>query len=106
MIRGISPVYGKRLAPAFGEAVFDVIEAQPERLQDVDGIGPNRAERIAQVARSEGHSGHHDIPALAWREHVALGTDLKSDLPIALPLAGAGRNKPGPRRIGRGAWHA
>ena len=33
MIRGIGPVYGKRLVQAFGEAVFDVIEAQPERLQ-------------------------------------------------------------------------
>ena len=46
MIRGIGPVYGKRLVRAFGEAVFDVIEAQPERLKDVDGIGPKRAERI------------------------------------------------------------
>ena len=46
MIRGIGPVYGKRLVRAFGEAVFDVIEAQPERLKEVDGIGPKRAERI------------------------------------------------------------
>jgi exodeoxyribonuclease V alpha subunit len=46
MIRGIGPVYGKRLVGAFGEAVFDVIEAQPERLRDVDGIGPKRAQKI------------------------------------------------------------
>ena len=46
MIRGIGPVYGKRLVQAFGEAVFDVIEEQPERLQKVEGIGPKRAERI------------------------------------------------------------
>ena len=46
MIRGIGPVYGKRLVRAFGEAVFDVIEEQPERLQKVEGIGPKRAERI------------------------------------------------------------
>ena len=46
MIRGIGPVYGKRLVRAFGEAVFDVIEGQPERLQQVEGIGPKRAERI------------------------------------------------------------
>ena len=31
---------------AFGEAVFDVIEQQPERLREIDGIGPKRAERI------------------------------------------------------------
>ena len=41
MIRGIGPIYAKRLVQAFGEAVFDVIEAQPERLRDVDGIGPS-----------------------------------------------------------------
>src|SRR5918999_3144218 len=46
MIRGIGPVYGKRLVRAFGEAVFDVIEAQPERLREVDGIGPKRAGKI------------------------------------------------------------
>ncbi|MDH3771673.1 MAG: ATP-dependent RecD-like DNA helicase, partial [Nitrospirota bacterium] len=46
MIRGIGPVYAKKLVRAFGEAVFDVIEENPDRLQDVDGIGPKRAERI------------------------------------------------------------
>ena len=46
MIRGIGPIYAKRLVQAFADAVFDVIEAQPERLRDVDGIGPKRAERI------------------------------------------------------------
>ena len=46
MIRGIGPIYGKRLVRAFGEAVFDVIEQQPERLREVEGIGPKRAERI------------------------------------------------------------
>jgi exodeoxyribonuclease V alpha subunit len=46
MIRGIGPIYARRLVQAFAEAVFDVIEAQPERLRDVAGIGPKRAERI------------------------------------------------------------
>ena len=46
MIRGIGPIYAKRLVRAFGEAVFDVIEEQPERLREVDGIGPKRAEKI------------------------------------------------------------
>jgi hypothetical protein len=31
MIRGIGPVYAKRLLRAFGEKVFDVIEAEPDR---------------------------------------------------------------------------
>ena len=46
MIRGIGPVYAKKLLRAFGEKVFDVIEAEPGRLRDVDGIGPVRANRI------------------------------------------------------------
>jgi exodeoxyribonuclease V alpha subunit len=47
MIRGIGPVYAKKLLRAFGEKVFDVIEAEPDRLREVDGIGPVRANRIA-----------------------------------------------------------
>src|SRR5213082_3190653 len=40
MIRGIGPVYAKKLVGAFGEKVFDTIEAEPERLRDVASIGP------------------------------------------------------------------
>jgi exodeoxyribonuclease V alpha subunit len=46
MIRGIGPVFAKKLLRAFGDKVFDVIEAEPGRLRDVDGIGPVRANRI------------------------------------------------------------
>jgi exodeoxyribonuclease V alpha subunit len=47
MIRGIGPVYAKKLVRIFGDKVFDVIEAQPDRLREVGGIGPVRAGRIA-----------------------------------------------------------
>jgi exodeoxyribonuclease V alpha subunit len=46
MIRGIGPIYAKKLVRAFGEAVFDVIQQEPDRLREVTGIGPKRAERI------------------------------------------------------------
>jgi exodeoxyribonuclease V alpha subunit len=46
MIRGIGPAYAKRLVRAFGEKVFDVIEATPDRLREVNGIGPARAASI------------------------------------------------------------
>jgi Holliday junction resolvasome RuvABC DNA-binding subunit len=46
MIWGIGPAYAKKLVRSFGEKVFDVIEATPERLREVDGIGPIRAARI------------------------------------------------------------
>src|SRR5256714_8623898 len=46
MIRGVGPVYAKKLVRAFGEKVFDVIESTPDRLREVDGIGPVRAASI------------------------------------------------------------
>jgi exodeoxyribonuclease V alpha subunit len=46
MIRGIGPVYANKLVRAFGEKVFDVIEAEPARLREVTGIGRVRANRI------------------------------------------------------------
>ena len=46
MIRGIGPVYAKKLVRIFGDKVFDVIEAQPDRLREVEGIGPVRVSRI------------------------------------------------------------
>jgi exodeoxyribonuclease V alpha subunit len=46
MIRGIGPVYAKKLVRGFGEAVFDIIEGAPERLREVGGIGAVRAQRI------------------------------------------------------------
>ena len=49
MIRGIGPVYAKKLVRAFGEKVFDTIEAEPDRLREVTGIGPVRAKRITDA---------------------------------------------------------
>ena len=49
MIRGIGPVYAKKMVKAFGEKVFDIIEAEPERLREVTGIGLVRAKRITDA---------------------------------------------------------
>jgi exodeoxyribonuclease V alpha subunit len=48
LIKGVGPHYARRLVEAFGESVFDVIEREPARLRDVEGIGPVRAARIAE----------------------------------------------------------
>ena len=42
----MGPVYAKKLVRAFGEKVFDIIETTPDRLREVDGIGPVRAASI------------------------------------------------------------
>src|SRR3984885_11919057 len=46
MIRGIGPIYAKRLVQGFGGAVLDFIGEQPDRLREVAGIGTKRAARI------------------------------------------------------------
>jgi exodeoxyribonuclease V alpha subunit len=46
MIRGVGPVYAKKLVRAFGDKVFDIIETTPDRLREVDGVGPVRAASI------------------------------------------------------------
>lgn len=53
MIRGIGPAFAKRLVKAFGERVFDVIEGDPERLLEVDGIGPGRLARITSAWKEQ-----------------------------------------------------
>jgi hypothetical protein len=49
MIRGIGPGYAKKMIKAFGEKVFDVIGAEPDRLREVTGIGAVRAKRITDA---------------------------------------------------------
>lgn len=46
LIRGIGPVYAKKLVDKFGENIFDVIEQSSARLQEVEGIGTGRRQQI------------------------------------------------------------
>ncbi len=62
MIPGIGPVYAKKLLRAFGDKVFDVIEAQPDRLQEVDGIGASGPHH-GRLGRAEGGPRDHGLPA-------------------------------------------
>ncbi len=47
MVRGIGPKLAERIVVAFGEATFEIIEASPEKLREVSGIGEFRAGKIA-----------------------------------------------------------
>jgi exodeoxyribonuclease V alpha subunit len=46
MVKGIGPIYARKLVAKFGEKIFDIIEQESARLEDVDGIGPKRRLRI------------------------------------------------------------
>jgi exodeoxyribonuclease V alpha subunit len=46
MVKGIGPVYAKKLVAKFGEQIFEIIETSSARLEELDGIGPKRRKRI------------------------------------------------------------
>ena len=78
MIRGIGPVYARRMVRLFGKDVFDIIEASPERLLEVEGIGPDaRGQDHVGLGRPEGHprdaEDRIDAGAAARRRGEAAG---------------------------------
>lgn len=46
LIRGIGPVYAKKLVEKFGESIFDIIEKTSARLEEIEGIGAGRRRQI------------------------------------------------------------
>ena len=46
LVKGIGPTYAKKLVQKFGERIFTIIEEYSARLEEVDGIGPERRRRI------------------------------------------------------------
>ena len=46
LIKGIGPVYAKKLVEKFGEAVFEIIDQESVRLEQVRGIGSERRRTI------------------------------------------------------------
>ena len=48
LIKGIGPVYAGKLVQHFGKEIFDVIERESARLQEVEGIGRTRRQLIKE----------------------------------------------------------
>jgi exodeoxyribonuclease V alpha subunit len=49
LIKGIGPVMSERIVKKFGLDTLNIIEKQPERLSEVDGIGPKRIAMITEA---------------------------------------------------------
>ena len=49
MVKGIGPVFAKRMVETFGADILSVIEQRSDELELVDGIGPKRRLRIKQA---------------------------------------------------------
>ena len=48
LIKGVGPKFAKRIVQKYGKDTLDIIEEDPDRLLDVEGIGKVRVERIKQ----------------------------------------------------------
>ncbi len=97
MIHGIGPSYAKRIVQAFGERTLEVLDRTPDRLRDVPGLGPRRAEAVAKAWGSQRAIGaimiflqsHGASPALATRIFKRFGPkalDLVARAPYRLAL--------------------
>ena len=53
LIKGIGPVYAKKLVQAFGMGVLDVIENRSAELERVDGIGKLRRQQIKESWKAQ-----------------------------------------------------
>jgi exodeoxyribonuclease V alpha subunit len=83
LIRGIGPVTAERIVQHFGPATIRVLDEEPERLQEVGGIGPKIAQRITE-SWNEHQSvrqvmmflqGHAISTGLAVKIHKAYGAN-------------------------------
>lgn len=48
LIKGVGPATAKLIVKYFGARALDVLESEPDRLVEVEGIGPKRAAMIAE----------------------------------------------------------
>ncbi|HPJ24860.1 MAG TPA: ATP-dependent RecD-like DNA helicase [Synergistaceae bacterium] len=58
MIHGIGKAMAGRLIRAFGMEVFRIIEEEPSRLEEVEGIGPTRSARIMETWKEQKQIRH------------------------------------------------
>ena len=64
MIRGVGPVYAKKLVRAFGEKVFDIIEFEPRPAAGGRRHRPGaRRQHSCRLGRTKGRAGNHGVPA-------------------------------------------
>ncbi len=49
LIKGIGPVMARRIVAQFGENTLDIIEKEPDRLTEIEGIGTKRIEMIKKA---------------------------------------------------------
>ena len=96
MIRGIGPVYARKMVRAFGEKVFDIIEAEPDCR-----YGQNQPKSAAGVRSGSRERRHCPYPFRPIRYPASTGRDRLPDRIIRddqrAPITDGTRNQSLPR---------
>lgn len=71
-IPGVGPSLAQRLVDRFKTRTLDIIAEQSARLTEVDGIGPKRAQAIAEAVRAQ----RGDAEVLSYLQSLGLGAAL------------------------------
>ena len=103
LVPGIGPELARRLVATFGIETLDAIEEGAGRLQEVDGIGPVRAERIVKAWQGQKQvrdimvflQGHGVGPAYSAKIYKAYGDKAiavvkENPYRLALDISGIG----------------
>lgn len=53
LIKGIGPVYAQKMVDYFGTQVLEIIDQQPDRLCEIDGIGTARKQTIIEAWKEQ-----------------------------------------------------
>lgn len=53
LIKGIGPATAKKIVEKFGKDSLDIIELNPEKLTEIEGIGSKKAEKIAESFKEQ-----------------------------------------------------
>jgi exodeoxyribonuclease V alpha subunit len=97
LIKGIGDVYAKRIVATFGTDTLRVLDEEPERLDEVDGLGHKRAHRVREAwAEQRGvrevmvllqaHGGSPALAARIWKRYGPRATAIVATDPYRLAL--------------------
>jgi exodeoxyribonuclease V alpha subunit len=97
MVPGIGPAYAKRIVETFGMDALEVLDRAPDRLTEVRGLGPKRADLVAKAWERQRAVGaimiflqqHQVSPGLAAKIYKRFGPqaiEIVSRAPYRLAL--------------------
>jgi exodeoxyribonuclease V alpha subunit len=95
LIKGIGPIMSERIVERFGLQTLEVIEKKPERLSEIEGIGPKRISMIRKTWQEQkgikeimiflqGHGVSAAYSAKIYKQYGSLSIEMVRENPYRL----------------------